>query len=324
MQLRIISPSESTDAVLAALDDEAGATDVVVLHGAARRPVGDLVTADIARESADSIIDRLRGLGIQHAGSITVLEVEVAVSDAIDRAERDAPGFGDDAVVWQSVEQRTGQETQVSLVFIALMAVATMIAGVGVILDQPILIVGAMAVGPDFGPLAAASVGIVRRRPRVVATSVFALTVGYGVGILTTIGSTTLLHLAGLADQSMIVGAHRSLDFIWTPNALSWTVGFLAGIAGVLSLTSTRSGALVGVAISVTTIPAAANAAAALALGATGEIAGSLLQLVVNLLSIILGGVITLAILRLGRRLRRPHERTVSERRRWRQERHGH
>jgi Domain of unknown function (DUF389) len=47
--------------------------------------------------------------------------------------------------------------------------------------------------------------------------------------------------------------------FIWKPDALSWIVGFLAGIAGMLALTSAKSGALVGVLISVTTIPAAAN-----------------------------------------------------------------
>jgi hypothetical protein len=46
------------------------------------------------------------------------------------------------------------------------MVVAMLIASIGVLVDQPILIVGAMVVGPEFGPLVALCVGIVARRPR--------------------------------------------------------------------------------------------------------------------------------------------------------------
>jgi uncharacterized hydrophobic protein (TIGR00271 family) len=68
----------------------------------------------------------------------------------------------------------------------------------------------------------------------------------------------------------------------------------LAGIAGTLSLTSAKSGALVGVAISVTTVPAAANAAVALSYGDTAQTWGSTVQLLLNLLGIILAGTLTL------------------------------
>jgi hypothetical protein len=62
----------------------------------------------------------------------------------------------------------------------------------------------------------------------------------------------------------------------------------------MLSLTSAKAGTLVGVLISVTTIPAAANAAVALAYGVRAEVLGSTLQLVINLAAIVLGGVLTL------------------------------
>jgi hypothetical protein len=54
----------------------------------------------------------------------------------------------------------------------------------------------------------------------------------------------------------MLIAERPLTSFIWNPDALSWIVGFLAGIAGMLALTSAKSGALVGVLISVTTIPA--------------------------------------------------------------------
>ncbi|MEU4363461.1 hypothetical protein [Promicromonospora sp. NPDC023987] len=44
--------------------------------------------------------------------------------------------------------------------------VATTIGMIGVLFDQPILIVGAMVTGPDFGPLVAISIALVGRRWR--------------------------------------------------------------------------------------------------------------------------------------------------------------
>ena len=82
------------------------------------------------------------------------------------------------------------------------------------------------------------------------------------------------------------------------PCALSWIVGFLAAVAGVLALTSAKSGALVGVLISVTTIPAAANAAVAVAYWVPSEAVGSSIQLLINLASIVLAGVLTLVVQR--------------------------
>lgn len=65
----------------------------------------------------------------------------------------------------------------------------------------------------------------------------------------------------------MLLDERPLTDFIWRPDALSWVVGFLGGVAGILSLASAKAGTLVGVLISVTTVPAAANVAVALAYG---------------------------------------------------------
>jgi hypothetical protein len=97
----------------------------------------------------------------------------------------------------------------------------------------------------------------------------------------------------------MLLAERPLTDFIWRPDALSWIIGFLAGIAGMLSITSARSGALIGVLISVTTVPAAANAAVAIAYGVPHEAIGSAAQLLINLASIVVAGVITLVIQRL-------------------------
>ncbi|MGX6608532.1 DUF389 domain-containing protein [Micromonosporaceae bacterium Da 78-11] len=222
--------------------------------------------------------------------------VDTTMSASADRAQRQVPGLSVDAVVWREIEQQTGEETALSASFLAFMTVAMIIAAVGVLLDQPILIVGSMVVGPEFGPLAALCVGLVQRKVQLVRRSVLALAVGFPIGIITTMVATWLLTAAGLVNESMLLAERPLTDFIWRPDALSWVTGFLGGVAGILSLTSAKAGTLVGVLISVTTIPAAANAAVALAYGVRHEAVGSALQLIINVAAIVLGGVLTLVI----------------------------
>jgi uncharacterized hydrophobic protein (TIGR00271 family) len=98
----------------------------------------------------------------------------------------------------------------------------------------------------------------------------------------------------GLFSEARLEGERPNTGFVYAPDAFSFVVALLAGIAGTLSLTSAKSGALVGVAISVTTVPAAANAAVALSYGDTGQTAGSAYQLLLNLAGIVLAGTATL------------------------------
>ena len=84
----------------------------------------------------------------------------------------------------------------------------------------------------------------------------------------------------GLFDTRDILTENRpGTSFIFTPNAWSLTVAAIAGAAGVLALTSARSGGLVGVFISVTTIPASGNIALAARVRALAELWGSALTL---------------------------------------------
>jgi uncharacterized hydrophobic protein (TIGR00271 family) len=131
-----------------------------------------------------------------------------------------------------------------------------------------------------------------------VRRSVVALVVGFPFAMMVTVGTTWALTAIGLLDRSMLLADRPLTSFIWRPDALSWVVGFLAGIAGMLSLTAAKSGALIGVLISVTTVPAGANAAVALAYGVADEAAGSALQLLINMTAIVTAGVLTLLIQR--------------------------
>ncbi|CAM5705656.1 hypothetical protein STENM223S_09063 [Streptomyces tendae] len=294
LHLRLITPADRTDEVVRLIDRTVGTTHLVVLPGAAREPEGDVVMCDVAREAADELINRLRALGLDSCGAITVENIDLSLSERADQAERDAPGEPADAVLWEQLEEATHEESTLSVTYVAFITLATMIAACGVVLDNAILIVGAMAVGPEFGPLAGICTAIVQRAPRLALRSLTALLVGFAVAMAVTVGFSWIMAEFGLFTEGKLEGDRPNTGFVYAPDAFSFVVAVLAGIAGTLSLTSAKSGALVGVAISVTTVPAAANAAVALSFGDTTQTVGSTEQLLLNLAGIVVAGTLTL------------------------------
>ncbi|WP_432102467.1 DUF389 domain-containing protein [Streptomyces sp. bgisy091] len=296
LHLRLIVPADRTDEVLELIEATVGTTHVAVLSGAARNPAGDVVLCDVAREAGDELIGGLKKLGIDDCGSITVENMDLTLSRRADEAEREAPGEGMDAVLWEELSEVTHEESTFSATYVTFLSVATMLAACGVMLDNAVLIVGAMAVGPEFGPLAGISTALVQRAPKLVARSLWALIGGFLVAMVATAGFAWLMDVLGLFNEDMINAPRPQTGFIWHPDWMSFVVALLAGIAGTLSLTSSKSGALIGVAISVTTVPAAANAAVAFSYQDLDQAWGSSVQLLANLGGIVLAGTVTLLV----------------------------
>lgn len=294
LHLRLITPPDKTDDVVRLIEKTVGATHLAVLPGAARNPAGDLVLCDVAREAGDELLTKLQELGIEESGSIAVENIDLSLSKRADKAEEEAPGEGADAVLWEHLADATHEESTLSVTYLAFITLATMIAACGVVLDNAILIVGAMAVGPEFGPLAGFCTAIVQRAPRLAWRSLIALLVGFAVAMLVTVGFSYFMDSVHLFSAEQLDAERPNTNFIYRPDWFSFVVAVLAGCAGTLSLTSAKSGALVGVAISVTTVPAAANAAVAFSYAEYKQAWGSTEQLLLNLLGIILAGTLTL------------------------------
>jgi uncharacterized hydrophobic protein (TIGR00271 family) len=308
VHLRIVAPADRSAKAAELLGASETACNLIVLPGAARKPAGDVILCDIAREEASVLIADLKELGIHRDGSISLEQIDSQISDSADRAERAARGAPSDAVVWEEVEARTSETTELGGNFLIFMVIACLIASVGIFLGSPILIVGAMVVGPEFGPLAGLCVALVDRRLDVAKRSLLALVVGFPIGITAAFLFTLACRAAGLVEDDFSDSAHLLTQFISRPDAFSFFVAAFAGVAGILSLTSAKSGALIGVLISVTTIPAAANVGVAAAMADWSEWRGAMVQLAVNLSAICLAGVATLSIeRRIYRRRRARH-----------------
>ena len=305
VHLRIVVGHDLVQRVLRLLETSASTCNLILLEGAARKPAGDLVLCDIAREDASVMIEDLKEIGVTRQGSISIDEIDSQVSDAARRAEKSARGAPSDAVIWEEVEARTSESTELSGTFIAFLTLACLIASVGIFVGSPILIVGAMIVGPEFGPLAGLCVAVIERRPRVAMRSLSALAVGFPIGITAAFLFTLFCVGIGIVDSGFHSSENELVRFIVKPEEFSLIVALFAGAAGMLSLTSTKSGALIGVLVSVTTIPAAANIGVSAALANWSDWRGAMLQLSINLVAIVFAGVLTLWL-----------ERTLYERRR--------
>jgi uncharacterized hydrophobic protein (TIGR00271 family) len=307
LHLSITCPAETTDAVLATMRNNPGVVHVTFVRDAAVDPPGDLVQADVVREAADGVLTDLCALGVDHIGGITLGVLDTVLSDAADAAAVAAPGDPADAVVWDELIARTGGDSQLTLTYLAFLTLACLIAVVGVVTDSPVTVVGAMVVGPEFAPLAALAVGLVLHRGDLIRRAALALGVGFPLAMLVAAGGSLLGERVGLIDVG-VIGSLNQLDFIYRVGPFSLILALLAGAAGMLSLTSARSAVLIGVFISVTTVPAAAFAVVAATTGAWRMAMESTLQLMVNLVGIVLAGllVLTLRMRRDNRTLRRP------------------
>jgi uncharacterized hydrophobic protein (TIGR00271 family) len=295
LHVEIASPTATTSSLLGVLAEDPYVTSVSVTTGTLQRPAGDEIRFDVPRESSQDVLERIFATGVQEAGTVRIEQVPTWVSQPAFDAMIAAPGAGADAIVWPEVTQRAYNDSELTWIYLAFMIMATLIAGIAIPIDSQILVIGAMVLGPEFGAIAALGVGLVRRRRTLLRQAVRTLVIGFAVAI----GVTTLAALAvrglGWVDVADLTQERPGTAFIYTPDRWSFIVALIAGVAGVLSLTSAKTGGLAGVFISVTTIPAAANTALAFAFGDWLEMRGSATQLVLNVTGMALAGWATLA-----------------------------
>ena len=105
-------------------------------------------------------------------------------------------------------------------------------------------------------------------------------------------------RVLGWITPEMVAQPRPNTAFIWHPDKWSFIVALVAGAAGALALAIQKTATMVGVFISVTTVPAAGNLALGLAVWNREEIVGSLAQLGINIAGMIISGAVLLLVVR--------------------------
>lgn len=290
LHLRVFVPPDRVEAVVRALELE-GVHNVVRLPGAEVRHGEDLVTAAVESTVANDVVDRIRALHIDRPGAVAMIRqdhTEVLPIESDDLGYWDAAA---DAIVIEEVVDEARENARLSATYLAYMAAAGVIAGIGVGQDQSVLVVGAMAISPDLLPLSAVCVGLVARARRTALVGLSTLVVGLltaalASGVLVWVADVTGIVEADL-EQNVLTA------FVTEPSIATVVVALAAGVAAMLSI-ERQAASAVGVAISVTTIPAAAAMGVALGLTDWSEMIGAASVLGLNLVALTVAGSLTL------------------------------
>lgn len=303
LHVRVISPPGTSDMLADSLAANSGVLNLTVLRAAARSPDGDALHFDVLTRSADLVIRQLRALGLD---SIMVESVDAAIHAAAEPRPRGGLVHRAIAPVWDVVEARIRAAAVYPRSFFILLAIAGLIGAVGILINSQILVVGAMVVGPEYSAIMGVALGIDKRDRTLVLHGLFALVAGFIGAIVITLLFGLTIRWSGHTPRLYSLGLRPVSDLINSPNLFSLVVAVLAGIVGVVSLTEARAGTLIGVFISVTTIPAAADLGLSMAYASWSEAGGAALQLLLNVVVLIAVGALMLRLQRIiWRRLRR-------------------
>jgi uncharacterized hydrophobic protein (TIGR00271 family) len=296
--LRLTVPTELSDRIQELLLDDECVTNVTLHEGAVVQPPGNLIECDVAREEADKLLRRLHRAELDRVGGVLVETPTATPFAEAHRLEALAPGHPDDAVIWESVEAQADAGAVATVSYLLFLVFAVMLAAVAVITDSSILVVGAMVVGPEFSAIAAASAGIVLLQWGLVFRSMRLLVLSFTFAVAVVTIAALLLRVVGWITPELVASPRPNTGFIWHPDKWSFLVALIAGAAGALALAIQKTATMVGVFISVTTVPAAGNLALGLAVWDQGEVLGSLTQLGANVAGMLISGITLLFVVR--------------------------
>jgi uncharacterized hydrophobic protein (TIGR00271 family) len=298
VHLRLTVPDDLTGRVSELLIRHECTTNVTIQTGVVSKPKGDLVECDVAREEAGSLLRMLEELELDERGAIVIETPTGTPFREARRLERVAPGHPDDAVIWEEVEAQAYAGAVATVSYLIFLVLAVILAAVAVLTDSAILVVGAMVVGPEFAAVAAAAAGIVLMRWTLVGRSLRLLGMSFTFAVAVVTVLALLCRLVGWITPEMVAAPRPNTGFIWHPEQWSLVVALVAGAAGALALAIQKTATMVGVFISVTTVPAAGNLALGLAVWNPDEIRGSLAQLGINIAGMIISGTVLLLVVR--------------------------
>ena len=293
LALQVFTPRACLDAVLNTLASSPGVDHVVQVGGTVS---GDsvMITAELAPGTVDRLLPQLLECGVP-GDEISVIHRDSNRPVGSSRVG-DLPSWSGGPLAWTELAMASRQYARAVPQYLIFMACAGIIAAFGILTKNSILIVGAMAISPDLLPLCATCVGIVDRRPRLARRAFAVLVVGLAVASVSAFTATAVLRLAGYDSASTALG-DGGLGVLPTVNVATVAVAAVAGVVGILAF-ETRSSSAVGVAISITTIPAAAFVGTAIAVQEPSGAKGALGVLAANVLVLLLTGSLTLLVQR--------------------------
>ena len=169
--------------------------------------------------------------------------------------------------------------------FLVLMLLSTIIASIGLIQDSAAVVIGAMLIAPLITPLLGAGLSLVQGNFPLIKSSAKSIFYGFFISLITAFTVGFLSPIANLTPEIIARGRPSLLDVF---------VAFFSGVAAAhCSARSNLSAALPGVAIAAALVPPLASIGISASLGELDVMFGATLLFLTNIVSIILGALLT-------------------------------
>jgi uncharacterized hydrophobic protein (TIGR00271 family) len=294
IHLRAVSPPQTTERLVDAFKTNVAVLNLVVFPNASSGPIGDVMEMDVLNSGANGVIQQLQEAGVEDNGSVVLEPVGAVLSQAAETAERGQSRFQSFTPIWALVDAQIRANGLYPPSWYGLLVIAGVIGAVGILTNSQILVVAAMVVGPEYGAITSVAQAGVRRDVSTLRRGVLALAVGFFAAIIASLALGSFVRATGITPRAFELGVRPVSNLINTPDLFSVIVAVLAGIVGIISMTESRASTLIGVFVSVTTIPAASDIGVSTAYGLWHEAWGSLLQLLLNVSTLVVVGMIML------------------------------
>ncbi|WP_343772535.1 TIGR00341 family protein [Natronoarchaeum mannanilyticum] len=292
--VQLTIPAGKRETILDALDDEE--VDYVVTDETSGREFTGVVYFPLPSNAVEPVLDRLQEEGVSDDAYTVVVDAETVISRKFDRLEERyaTDDVEEDRISRQELRTEADEMTPTFWIYVTMTLISAFVATAGLLLDSPAVVVGSMVIAPLIGPALGASVGTVVNDEEMVREGLAYQALGIGLAIAGSAVLAWLLKTANLVPPGLTLTSVGEINERLAPDLLSLIIALGAGVAGVLSLSTGVSTALVGVMIAAALIPPAAAAGIALAWGLPLAGLGSTVLVLVNITSVNLAGLVTL------------------------------
>ncbi len=240
----------------------------------------------------EEVLGKLKGMGVEQEGYLTVSDIEVVVSNKIENQREESEADEQQRISREEIVESAHSLSRSKINYFLFTLLSAVVATAGLLMDSASVVVGSMVIAPLIGPAMTSSVGSVVKDDELFRKGVFMQL----LGLLAAIGGSAIFALL----MRFITAPRLDLILIGQiaervhPGLLSLAVALAAGVAGALSLTSGASAALVGVMIAVALIPPAATVGLGIAYLEFIIALSAFTLVAVNMLSINLAALVTL------------------------------
>ncbi|MFX1442961.1 MAG: TIGR00341 family protein [Promethearchaeota archaeon] len=270
---------EQIQKVLEIINTDLNIKNMVLLKGTSN----SLIILRQKRTAVPGLIYKLNDIGVGiDFGIIDILPLEATIP----KLEKDVtPDIEEEKtpkrITLEEIRNNIDEGTRPDLNYLIFIILSAIVAGAGLVLNSPAVVIASMILSPLMGPILGFSFGIMTRDDNMIKHSTIAQFLGIIISICSGIFLGVIIRF--LVRDPQVTSEMAARNF---PSYLDIMIAVCAGIAVGFCVTGAVKSTVVGAAIALSLMPPAVNVGLCLIYGELSLSLGSLILLVTNIIII--------------------------------------